>query len=70
MLKRIFKGKAMRAVTSTVGGILGIGGGLAGGLEIDLALLIGATALITIFAGFEKAKKFYELIHDDVTRKP
>jgi len=62
MFKKIFKSKVGRAVTGVVGGLLGVGGGTAAGLDVEAAVAIGATALVLIAAGPEAATFFHNLV--------
>jgi len=63
-LKKIFKSKAMKTVGGVLGGVLGIGGGMSLGLDVEFALLVGATAAVACFAGIDQAEKFYEIFKD------
>ncbi len=65
MLKRLFGSKVIKGIVSTIGGALGFGGSILGGLDPEYAFVVGVTAVIVLFGGIEKARKFYDIVDDD-----
>lgn len=60
--------KTVKRFGGLVAGLLGTGGGLAAGLDINSAILIGVTAAVALIAGdLALAKEFKELFDDDPT---
>lgn len=56
--------KVGKTITGTIGGILGLGGGEIGGLEIEFSILIAATAFVACFVGVDKSIKFFTTINE------
>ncbi len=64
MLKRLLASKVVKGIGSLLGGIAGFGGSIFAGLDPEYAFVVGVTAVIAIFGGIEKARKFYDIVDD------
>lgn len=68
-MRKIFK--TVKRFGGLVAGLLGTGGGVAAGLDINTALLIGVTAAVALISGdLAFAKEFRELFDDDPSNDP